>query len=130
MDPYRLLFAALVFRTVTVLCGFASLYLGYQLFIRGIFGESDVEGSHHSTSIKVKRAAPGIFFCCLGAAVMIVAIWHTPIRLEQGPEGTKAVVQSEGVTPPIEIKITEPPKQVVEMPTHVDPIRKAVEAPQ
>ncbi|MBN9295385.1 MAG: hypothetical protein J0I41_00170 [Filimonas sp.] len=73
-DKYFLYFV--IYKLVCLLAGMASIFLGYKLFIKGIYKEAgDVDVSHGETKILVKQAAPGTFFSLFGAIIISVTIW-------------------------------------------------------
>lgn len=71
----------MVMYVATLLVGFGFAYLGYLLFVKGVFeGGGDWEGAWGEKNILIKRAAPGTIFALLGTAIVIgmfiVAIAH------------------------------------------------------
>lgn len=67
--------AMTLYKIISLGIGFALCYLGYRLFMAGIWGESgDVEGSFGDNKVIVKKAAPGTFFALFGAIVIGLTI--------------------------------------------------------
>ena len=79
----ELVYFALLMRTIPILCGFGSVCLGFYLFIKGIGGTSSSAGGWGAVRFVVRRAAPGIFFAVLGAAVMIATVLHSGVKVKQ-----------------------------------------------
>jgi hypothetical protein len=67
--------ATALYKVICLLVGLAFAYLGYRLFVQGIFRASgDLQAEFKDTKIILKRAAPGTFFSVLGAAIVIGTI--------------------------------------------------------
>lgn len=83
----ELVYTALVLRVIPILCGFGSICLGFFLFIKKVEGCSSGSGGWGSAKFIIKKAAPGIFFAVLGAAVMISAILRSSIVVDSDKDG-------------------------------------------
>jgi hypothetical protein len=56
--------------------GLIIIYLGYKLFLKGIFNESgNVEGSFKDYKLIVKKAAPGTYFVLFGSFIIGMTIF-------------------------------------------------------
>ncbi len=56
--------------------GLCTVYLGYRLFVLGIWGDAgDMEAKFQDNKLIVKAAAPGTFFVVLGAVVVCFTIY-------------------------------------------------------
>lgn len=65
-----------LFKVISLLSGVFTIYLGYKLFVKGIFNESgDVQAAWNNMSLLVKKAAPGTFFALFGAVVVSITIY-------------------------------------------------------
>lgn len=74
--------------------GLVIIFLGYLLFIKGIFNESgDFEGTFKDNKIILKKAAPGTYFVLFGSIVILMALYKGFV--------TEDLVKSETVTPEI-----------------------------
>ncbi|CAB1061717.1 hypothetical protein D1BOALGB6SA_6492 [Olavius sp. associated proteobacterium Delta 1] len=87
-----------VFRLAIVTAGITSIFLGYKLFVRGVFtgtGGNTEEGQNVSAEIAgakftLRNAAPGTCFALFGAIVIAVMF------MTGGPEGTFEVPETGG----------------------------------
>src|SRR4051812_22590218 len=72
-------------RLIIVLIGGASLWMGWQLFLR-LQTELDqkAELAYKNLSFKLERVGPGVFFALFGAAILGIAIYKLPTL--RGPE--------------------------------------------
>jgi len=60
-----------LYKIVSLLTGGCLSYMGYRLFMAGIWGNAgDAEGEFGSNKIVLKKAAPGTFFVVMGAIVI------------------------------------------------------------
>lgn len=59
------------YKIVCLFVGLVIVFLGYMLFIKGIFNESgDVEGSFKDYKLIVRKAAPGTYFVLFGSIII------------------------------------------------------------
>lgn len=58
-------------RSLIVIGGITSIYLGYKLFVLGI---GSTQGEASAFGIELKNFAPGLFFAALGAVVLITTM--------------------------------------------------------
>ena len=66
----------LIYKLASLLAGVSLSYMGYRLFISGIWGDAgSAEGNFTDFKIIIRKAAPGTFFAVLGAMVLIAAIF-------------------------------------------------------
>jgi hypothetical protein len=65
------------YRIVAILAGVLAIYLGYRLFMVGIYEKAgDLKATWGSTHLILKQAAPGTFFAVFGALVITFGIWR------------------------------------------------------
>lgn len=65
-----------IYKLVSLLIGLCLCYMGYRLFMAGIWGSAgDAEGEFGNSRIVIKRAAPGTFFVLMGAIVIGLTIF-------------------------------------------------------
>ena len=56
--------------------GLIITFLGYKLFLKGIFNKSgDVEGSWKNLKLIVRKAAPGTYFVLFGSLVIAMTVF-------------------------------------------------------
>jgi len=85
-NPNLLGFLAL--RAFTLLVGLAFAWMGYRLFVLGLTkqgGDLEIQAGQ-SFVIKLTRAAPGIFFALLGAAVVVYSVTQV-LQFSESPAG-------------------------------------------
>lgn len=64
-----------LFKVISLLCGLFTIYLGYKLFVKGIFNEAgDFQATWKDINLLLKKAAPGTFFALFGAIVISISI--------------------------------------------------------
>lgn len=64
-----------VFKTVPMLVGAMSIYLGYRLFILGVTGKASLSVNSQEISGQLLNAAPGLFFALFGIAAIMFSVW-------------------------------------------------------
>lgn len=63
-------------RLFVVLGAFGAIYLGAMLFKWGVSGQASIRVRHDESRLQLENAAPGIFFCLFGAAVLCFALFN------------------------------------------------------
>jgi hypothetical protein len=64
------------YKAVSLLVGLLLAYMGYKLFMAGVWGEAgDIEAHFQDNKLVVKRAAPSTFFAILGAIIICFTIF-------------------------------------------------------
>ena len=81
--PVSLLIYLLV---ITIVAGLVFAYLGYRLFLKGVFGSTDLEAQWQERSIVLKRAAPGTLFALFGLVMISLALLGGPRILKEHAE--------------------------------------------
>lgn len=76
MDKESLtILATLLYKLTSLSVGFLLSYLGYKLFMAGIWGNAgDLKANFKSNKLVLKNAAPGTFFVLFGAIVIAFTI--------------------------------------------------------
>jgi hypothetical protein len=68
--------ALLLYKVISVIAGLLLCYMGYRLFMSGVWGNSgDLTTQFGDTKLLLKSAAPGTFFVVLGTVVLLATIW-------------------------------------------------------
>jgi len=68
--------ALTAYKLTSLFVGTLLTYLGYKLFMAGVWGNAgEVEGSFSDNKIVIKKAAPGTFFILAGAIVIGFTIY-------------------------------------------------------
>jgi hypothetical protein len=66
-----------LYKISTLAAGVALSFMGYRLFMAGIWGESgNIEAKVHKYSLVIAKAAPGTFFALFGAIVVVVSLYR------------------------------------------------------
>ena len=82
-------FAMLLYKVSSLVAGLAAIWMGYRLFMAGIWGQAgDIEGRFKETNVVVKQAAPGTVFALVGMVIVCFVVF-------KGMNITEA-----GLTPP------------------------------
>lgn len=92
------LLIANLYRYLLILAGIFLGFMGYRLFVRGVYDRAgDLHAGWGDNKILLKRAAPGTFFVGFAVVVTAIAIWR-PVTLERYPSGTGAQNQRDVVS--------------------------------
>lgn len=84
----QIIVALTSYKLASLFVGLAFAYMGYRLFMAGVWGEAgDVEAQFQDNKLVVKRAAPGTFFALFGAIVICVTIYKG-LELKVNESGT------------------------------------------
>jgi hypothetical protein len=66
-----------VYKVVSLLVGVVFGYMGYRLFMAGVqLPAGDLYAASGAQTLKLSRAAPGIFFALFGAGVIVATIFQ------------------------------------------------------
>ena len=69
-------FLVIIYKITALLCGVFICFLGYKLFLKGVFNESgDIDAKWNDKGIIIKKAAPGTFFALFGAIVIAIVLY-------------------------------------------------------
>jgi hypothetical protein len=68
-------FAVLIYKLSCLTVGSIFCFLGYRLFIFGIWGSAgDLDSNFGNSKIVLRNGAPGTFFAVLGATIVVATI--------------------------------------------------------
>lgn len=82
-----------IYKLTSLLIGLLSLYMGYKLFISGVWGNAgDVDVKFENNRILVRRAAPGTFFAILGTIIVCFTVFRG-MRYDVPPPKLQATSQ-------------------------------------
>ena len=92
-DTYVVLSITL-YKALSLLIGTTLSYMGYKLFVSGIWGDAGTFGARHEdTQLVLKNAAPGTFFALFGALVILFTLYKG-LELETlGGDGVRVLLQ-------------------------------------
>lgn len=75
-DSQIIIFSLTIYKVVTILSGSFFAYMGYKLFIHGIFQDAgELKTNFKNMSLVLKKAAPGTFFVVLGSIIVCTSLW-------------------------------------------------------
>ena len=65
-----------LYKTVSLFVGLTICYLGFKLFMSGIWGHAgDFKAEYGDNKLVLKSAAPGTFFALFGAMIIAFTVW-------------------------------------------------------
>ena len=71
----QIIIAVTMYKIISLLIGILFAYMGYKLFMAGIWGSAgDIEGEFNDKKIIIRKAAPGTFFALFGAIVISITV--------------------------------------------------------
>lgn len=83
-----------ILRLVALFIAGMSVYLGYDLFVKGVTGEASLVLNASSLSGQLVNAAPGLFFVLSGVAITIVSLYR---KIEEYRPMAKLVPRKQAV---------------------------------
>lgn len=90
----QIILATSSYKIISLLLGTSISYMGYRLFLAGIWGEAgDVEAQFKDNKIVIKRAAPGTFFALFGAIVICLTIYEGLSLHDYGNQSTENMIK-------------------------------------
>ena len=73
----RVLLVLILYRSIAIIAGVVVTYLGYKLFVLGIYQKAgELKAGWSGKSLALRQAAPGTFFALFGTAVVVVSLWR------------------------------------------------------
>ena len=83
-EDHTLMLSLTTYKIVSILAGLAFAFMGYRLFIHGIFTEAgELSTNWENRSLVLKKAAPGTFFALFGTIILCITLWR---GLTLGPD--------------------------------------------
>lgn len=65
-----------LYKIICLVTGIIIIFLGYKLFLKGIFNESgELEGNWKDLKLVVKKAAPGTYFVLFGSLIIAMTVF-------------------------------------------------------
>lgn len=75
MIETQVILSITLYKMVSLLVGGAFSYMGYRLFISGIWGNAgSLETHYENNRLVLKNAAPGTFFALFGAIIVSITL--------------------------------------------------------
>ena len=76
MIETQVILSITLYKMVSLLIGGAFSYMGYRLFISGIWGNAgSLETHYENNRLVLKNAAPGTFFALFGAIIVSITLF-------------------------------------------------------
>jgi len=76
-DKLAIIAAITTYKVISLLVGLLFGFMGYKLFIAGVFGRAgNMDVSVGDNKILLKKAAPGTFFALFGAIIISLTIYQ------------------------------------------------------
>jgi hypothetical protein len=74
-DDTQLVLIANVFRIVCLVAGLIFAYLGYRLYVKGVFDKTqDIQASFGNAKVALRHVAPGVVFGIAGIVVALLSV--------------------------------------------------------
>jgi len=84
-EVHTMMMSLTIYKLATIFTGLAFAFMGYRLFISGIFAEAgELRTNWDNRSLVLRKAAPGTFFALLGAVITCISLWRG-LNLEPVP---------------------------------------------
>jgi hypothetical protein len=76
-EGHTLMLSLTIYKVVTILSGLAFAFMGYKLFLHGIFTEAgEVRTNWENRNLILRKAAPGTFFALFGTLIVCTSLWR------------------------------------------------------
>jgi hypothetical protein len=72
----RLSLYLFLYKITSLLAGVASIYMGYRLFLAGVFDQATLTAAKGEAQFSLQNAAPGTFFALFGTVVIGAIVWR------------------------------------------------------
>ncbi len=98
--PIPVLLIFFLYKALTLLAGLLIVFMGYQLFLKGIYTDAgEIQAEWKQNKLLLKRAAPGTFFSLFGAIIICFAVFKG-VNLQQSQSGnSKNNFNTESIPP-------------------------------
>lgn len=94
------------YKILSLFTGVIIIFLGYLLFVKGVFHESgDFEGAFKDNKIILKKAAPGTYFVVFGSIVILMALYKGFVTEDLQKSGKESPAALRSLPPIKDIKI-------------------------
>lgn len=83
---HTLMVSLTIYKVVTIFAGLAFAFMGYKLFIHGIFKDAgELRTNWENRKLVLRKAAPGTFFALFGTLIVCTSLWRG-LALESSQE--------------------------------------------
>ena len=74
---HTLMVSLTIYKVVTIFAGLAFAFMGYKLFIHGIFKDAgELRTNWENRKLVLRKAAPGTFFALFGTLIVCTSLWR------------------------------------------------------
>lgn len=74
---HTLMVSLTIYKVVTIFAGLAFAFMGYKLFIHGIFKDAgELRTNWDNRKLVLRKAAPGTFFALFGTLIVCTSLWR------------------------------------------------------
>jgi hypothetical protein len=95
----------------SLITGISFAIMGYLLFLRGVFQQTDIEATWKDKSLLLKKASPGTIFCLFGVCVIVFSLWKGTEMVDSHQKmqtsNTKEIVTAIDRNIPVIVKAVE-----------------------
>lgn len=126
------------YRIVSLIVGLGFAYMGYKLFLHGVFDKAgELQAAWGEKKLLLKQAAPGTFFSLFGTVIIVVALWKgLSFGLENGLAGLTEQTTSFNATghgideEPLPVPDPKDPAPGIKFEAAAEPVPDFNEAPE
>ncbi|SHF34667.1 hypothetical protein SAMN04487965_1994 [Microbulbifer donghaiensis] len=89
----HIIFSLISYKITSLVVGCVFAYMGYRLFMSGIWGHAgELETGFGDSRVVIKKAAPGTFFALFGAVIIAITLYKG-LEFENYTSGNKSFVE-------------------------------------
>ena len=90
-----------IYKIISLLVGALFGYMGYKLFISGVWGDAgDLKAKFEDSVVVLKSAAPGTFFALFGTLIVLLTVFKGwKIDIGNGYFATESIENDENYLP-------------------------------
>lgn len=89
----HIILSLISYKIISLLVGCIFAYMGYRLFMSGIWGHAgELETGFGDNKVVIKKAAPGTFFAVFGAVIIAITLYKG-LEFENYTNGGKSFVE-------------------------------------
>lgn len=89
----HIIYSLISYKLASLIVGSVFAYMGYRLFMSGIWGHAgQMETAFGNTKVVLKEAAPGTFFAIFGALIIAITLYKG-LEFENYTKGNKSFVE-------------------------------------
>ncbi len=107
-----------IFRVSSLFIGMFSIYLGYKLFMNGIWGDAgSFKVNSEDLNLVMKNAAPGTFFALFGSGIIIASLAiGVNVSYTKGNDRVKSTIIANETLSIDSVRLENKAPQILQMP--------------